>query len=782
MIPIEGTYEYIYTYTAYAVSPQLFIPVCAPPAPECTLEWSGGTSNIIITNVSIRGDNDGTITAGVTGNTGSTITWYINGVEDSGTDVVHTFTGLSAGYYYILAEEGICTVQSQQLQIIDGEFRTGDFFAQYQSELVASENPIIFGLSTARNTGTPAIGKSTFAVTGTINNNDYIEITLDYPQNYTARFTARDFPNKSDYVIASILKNGAGETVGTNTTTEIATSLAEAFSSDLILSRLYDFRASGIYVYAVAREANSKLNLSTGSTVTISGNFSCTETQIGNSTWDGQITQNYSLYTDVLINKSAQYGEEPDISTFTKVAQLELPFQSNNQHYFDISNILKNFVSTSQIDFSVSGYTTLADMMCSYRVQWGEKYPLIPNESTKKARTKGESEVLFCINSAVNWTDENDLDEHLGDIATNINPNFSISPTGATAYPYSGWNVTFKNVIFSTGDTGTTNIQISLWNYDNSSQVESWRAYTAGFNSLAVGTYYGRVSGNTDGTTFMFSRTFYVSPYGYGQDTSIQAVPKNNIMFLTNQPNPKQVQRNSSEYLYVILPKDYGYPLKIKANLYFYDGTSSLQQTLYTITDNTYNWGGVFALAAGYNELGLANYETYSGGTRKIRRVDFAMYQTIAGVDLPLTETLSYRYEIDEQPRRYGVAFLSKHGVWNIFDFSGEIVSSVSLDNKPMEVPRQVGLRGNSPLGFRVNTTYDTKVIKRHECNSGWIDEEHFDWLIELLASNRIYNYTTDTQPFITVESVNYKKSSNDDLYNIDVVFVETLQENNITI
>jgi hypothetical protein len=773
--------EYKWLYGNYMLLNQPAPEGCATPPPACTLE----ITSYVASGVTVRGDDDGQIYATISGWTGTTadVIWYLNGTPIVSGTSGYTFTGLTAGIYAITVIQGQCFDSVQGIDVIDGEFRTADFNATYQTALVAVENPIILRLATAVNTGSPLAGKSTFAITGTISDGDSVTITLEYPQAYTAVFTAKDFPNRDDYFLASILKNGNGNTVGSNTTIEIATSLAEAFNKDVILSRLYYFRADTIYVYATAKEMNSKLNLVTGVTVTTSGNITCTETVIGVSQYDGQIVQNYSLYADVYVNKSAQYGQTLTIDTFNKVSQLELPFQTSNEHFFDLSPILKNFVSTSKIDFSVTGYTTLADMMCSYMVQYGEKYPLVPNESTKKSRVKATTSQLFCINSALDWEEENDMDEHIGIDATNLNPNFGFTLTPVGSIPYD-WDVLFTNVLISTGNTGTTSVEVSIWNYDNTSQVESWRAYTSGFNNLAYNYYYGRVSGITDGVTYMFSRRFIVTPYGQGQpDNSIYPVPKNNIMFLENAPTPKLCQRNSSEYLYVVLPRDYGYPLKVKGDLFFYDGSVEIGQTLYTITTGNTNWGGVFALAAGYNELNLASYEVLTGdSTRKIRRVDFAIYQTINGLDIPLTEEKSYRYEIDEQPRRYGVAFQSKHGVWDIFDFSGEIVNDVNFSNEEMEVPRAITFKGNSPYGFQAKTVYDTKVTKKIACNSGWIDEEHFDWLIELLGSNRIYNYTDTVQPFLIVKSVNYQKSSNDDLFNIDVVFEETLHENNISV
>ncbi len=776
---IGGTYITIVTNTNYEVTYQTTVPICAPPAPECTLEITGTT----ITNVSVRGETDGSILAVVSGATGSTITWYLNGVPQSGTGLSNNFTGLTAGFYNILADEGVCESQVTNLQVIDGEFRTGNFTVNSPTGLAATENPIIISIQTAQNTGTPAYGASNFNVTDTINDGDKITIALEYPQSYTAVFTAKYFPTRDDYFLASVVKDGQGNVVANANATEIATSIAECISKDVVLNRLYWIRTSGAIVYLTAKEQNQKLNLNT-STVTISGNISLTETTIGNSSFDGQMTESYSLYCDIFVNTEAQYGTAPTITdNFNKVAQIELPFQSNNKHQFDVSPILKNFVSTPKINFGVSGYTTLADNMASYIIQYGEKYPLVPNSTTKKSRAKGVLPSQFCINAALDWEENNDMDDYLGQNATNLNPNWNYTFfTYMTAY-----GVNFVNSLFSTGDTGTTNVMYSIWNSVDDTIVSAWQTGstfgTGGVGALSAGGYYGHISGITNGNVFEYRRSFYVTPYAGGQDTATYPVAKSNVLFLTNSPSPKLCQRNSSEFLYVILPKDYGYALTVKGDLYFYDGSVLTGQTLYNITTGSTNYGGVFGLAAGYNELNLESYEILTGGsTRKIRRVDFAIWQSDVLNDFQLTETKSFRYEIDEQPRRYGVAFLSKSGVWDIFDFSGEIVDDVDFKNEKMEVPRAVGDSGNSPLGFQVNTVYDTKVTKKVAANSGWIDEAHFDWLMELLTSNRIYNYTEDYQPFLTVESVNYKKSSNDDLYNIDVNFIETINQNGISV
>lgn len=778
-MPLEGTTViYRRDYDNYAVAPQRRIPACAPPAPECTLALTGSTT----TNVTIRGAADGIILIGWTGSTGTTTT-VINGVIDTTTADTYSFTGLQAGYYDIRITEGTCFGVYDNIQVIDGEFRTGDFITNQPVALTAAENPIVFNIQTARNQGTPLISKGDIDVNGSISDGDNMVFTLTYPQAYTAVFTAKAFPNRDTYFLASVLNDANGVAIGNNSAAEIVTSIAEVLSQDSVISRLYFIRADQTKVYLAAKEANTKLDITT--VIAVQGtNLALTQTQNGNSAYDGQISENYSVYTDILINNSAQYGEDPAIDTFNKVAQLELPFNAiTNQHLFDLSEVLKNFVSTPKIDFTLTGFTTIANMLTAYKVQYGEKYPLVENSSTKKSRNKGTSDTKFALNSALQWESDNDMTDWVGSRLHNVKADFdgvviTNSPTES--------EVLINDYLWDTGSTVTTGISFRFIDNENG-EDSGWQTGNS-YTFTGYGYYNGDIfiTGITSGVTFNYDKDFWAYPtFGAGDIEGINVDPniQSGLKFFTNSPNPKFIQRNSSEFLYLMLPKDYGKTLKIIADLYFYDGTSLTGETLYTVSTGATNYGGVFMFAAGYNELGLADFETYSGGTRNIRKVDFALYQNDAvNGDYLLSEEKSYRYEIDEQPRRYGVAFLNKLGTYDIFDFAGEIIDSVQHDNETYEVPRALNLQGGSPLGFQAKTVYNTKVTKTIAANTGWINEDHFDWLMELLESNRCYNYTETDQSFLVVESIDYSKSSNDDLYQIDVQFIETLYQNQISV
>ena len=125
---------------------------------------------------------------------------------------------------------------------------------------------------------------------------------------------------------------------------------------------------------------------------------------------------------------------------------------------------------------------------------------------------------------------------------------------------------------------------------------------------------------------------------------------------------------------------------------------------------------------------------------------------------------------------------MNKLGGYDTFDFIGIVETSVNREAKNYTIPRDIQSDGSSPKGFKVNSTYDTQVTKTITVNSGWIDQDHFDWLIELLSSNNIYSYTETFQNYLNVTGYKYTRSSLDDLYEMEVTFTHTIFENNISV
>lgn len=740
----------------------------------CTHSITGATS----TPTSVRNTPDGTITVGVDGTTGSTHTWTINGVTKFTGGTVQTFTGLTAGSYVIAIIQAECVVQ-QTVVVEDGDFRTGTMSVNTPAVLTASNNPIIFNASTAINSPSPLKSISRFAVTGSVAEDVEIKIELDFPLVYVATFNSRGYPYRGNFFLATQLKSPTGSVVGENTAQEIATSLAEVLQNDLVIGRLYEIWADDIYVYLRSYEANGELDLEDAVTI-VGSNVTFMQTQAGRAQYDGELVEDYSVYAELFVNPILQFGQVPDLSNFIRVGEIELPFQSNNQHFFDLSQTLRNFTTTPKLDFTFSGFTTYVDMMAGYYLNYGEKYPLIRNTATKKKRVKGQTDVQYVINSALNYEDKNDMTSYLGKQISGLNPLFD--------YTRSGYNFTFVDTTLSGYTVNSLQYRVRQGSGNQSIVVHNWQSGNT--FTLTDGTYWIDVSGQTQvdtGTTYnaTVSRrlVFTTALNGIYWDTSKQPTPLRymDVKFLTNSPTPKQVHRNSTEYLGFILPATYPSGLKVYGNLEFYNGTSLSNQELFTITSlivTQKNFGGVIMLAVGYDKLGLETYE--NAGQTKIRKVEIWIENTDTGI--PMTETKTYLYEIDEQPRRFGTAFLNKLGTYDIFDWQGEVVEESEVGFQEYQQPRNILIDGSSSKGFKYNAVYDKRYYKLITVNSGSINEATYDWLQEILQSNVIYNYTEDNQPFLTVENYTANKSTNENEYFMQVQFRATIHENNVKV
>ena len=649
---------------------------CAAPPATCTLEITGSTT----VNPTFQGGTDGSITIEVSGSTGTT-----QYSLDGGTpQVSNIFSGLAAGTYEVEASEELCYDVLTGITLNDGEFRTGDFIVVEPNDYVASENPIVTTLGTAVNDATPADAITTLTVDSQLLNNYSVRFNLSSPTAYDVTFTAKDFPNRDNFFTTPILKNRAGINVGVNTNAENASSLAEAIQKDINLSRWYFIDVNDEVVTLTSKEETASMTLN-GSNVEIldeTGSVATTGItlavlQDGVDAWQGSLVDDYSLFTDIYVdNGELEYGDVLSGGTYNNYTSLELPFSQDNEHQFDVSSIMKTFVSTQPINFNSTGATHNPTAMRAFYIKYGEKYPLVANENTKKKREKGETGYKWCINSALEWESANTMESYI--------------------------------VSGSTGDASNPRKQ-----------------------------------------------------------------------FLTNSPNPLDIQREQSNYLYFVLEKDYPNPaIDVRGDIVYYDGTTDTGVTFFTITSGVTNSGGVYALDLSYTSLGLAAFE--ASGNTKVKRVTFTVFGNDGAIEY--TEDKVYRFEIDEQPRKFGVAFENKLGAYDTFDFIGVVENTISRVSKNYTIPREINPDGSSPQQFKNLSTYDTKVVNQVIVNSGWIDEEHFNWLIELLQSNNIYSYSEPNQNYLNVSGYTYKKSSLDDLFEIEVTYNHTIFNNGISV
>jgi hypothetical protein len=642
---------------------------CGTPPIGCFLQITGSSH----VDVTVRGDDDGSIFIGTSGATGNT-TFYLNGVvKYSGANTSYIFTGLTAGVYDVAVEDSHnppCYVTLNNVTILDGEFRTGDFQIISPTGLTAVENPIIIDVATKINNPMPTPSITTITVSGgTISDGFSLIFNLTSPYAYTQTFYAKAYPSKPNYFLASTLNNQYGVPVGSNSLTEICTSLAEALQQDSLIPKIYYINNSGTVVTLQAKETGSRFNLNTTNVIAQTGAIKVAQTQTGTDYCDGQITDNYSISCEIMANVdfTNQYPMTGTTGDFNRIAEMILPFNPSNIHRFDISSILKSQVSTPIPNLLMTG-STMLPVMQPYFCKISEMYPLVANTNTVKKRYKTTTGVQWVINSSLDRYAKNDMQEYID-------------------------------------------------------------------------------------------------------------VP---VKFLTNSPSPKQIQRSSNEFLYFVLPRDYGTDLDCRGDMYFYDGTQVTGVTFFEISTGTTNAGGCMILNLSYSKLGLGSYEVSGTTNRKIKRLELAIYAS--GGTTQYTESKTYRFEIDEMPRKFGVIFQNALGMYDSFDFIGVVEESVKRDFDNYTIPINYNADGSMTAGQRNVATYNTKVTKRLVANTGWIDETHFDWLMELMKSNNIYSTSSANQNYLNMVEYSYKKSSLDDLFDIEVTFDWTIYENTMTV
>ena len=128
------------------------------------------------------------------------------------------------------------------------------------------------------------------------------------------------------------------------------------------------------------------------------------------------------------------------------------------------------------------------------------------------------------------------------------------------------------------------------------------------------------------------------------------------------------------------------------------------------------------------------------------------------------------------------IAWLNKLGTYDTFDFTGLAESSINRSDKDYTVVRDINFDGSTNIGFKNNATYDVATVKKVTVNSGWIDLNTFNWLLELLSSNTIYIYSSEYDSYVNLTGFKYASSSNDTLFNVEIELTQTIQENNISV
>lgn len=660
----------------YQIEAQATLPSCQQPL-GCNLTITGTS----ITAPSLLGASDGSVTAFISGATGSSYTFRLNGGIAQSSP---TFANIPSGTYQLLVEEGGC-FSEVEVVVPAGAYDTSPFIVREPPSIVASENPIVLELQSAFfDAGEPVYSRSDITINSGITNNYRMRFNLISPIAYTVDFYAKDYPNRNTYFLSNELKDQNGDHVKDNTNSEIADSLAQVLQTDIIISGAYYINVNANVVSLVAKTQSSRFDLTYNNYTTyspagvvVTSGATLAQISSGTDPFEANIIDNYRFYAEVYgnANEDIEYGSVLSAATFNRLTELQLPFLKSNEQRFDFSEICKAFVFTPKPNYELSGFTTVSTYLQPFYFRYGEIYPLIPNTPTAKKKYKGTTDYVWVCNAALDYEQPNIM----------------------------------------TGYTGTT-----------------------------------------------------ISGY------------LRNVPFLTNAPNPKPSTRQQRELLYFIIPKDLGQgTLSVKGDIEFWDGSTLPTQTFIVVANTNINFGGAIQINVSFEVLGLDLIE--SSYNKLIKQINIALYSG-AGTTRNVTAVKSYRYDLEEKTNRVGLSWLNKLGTFDSFDFVGQAEESLDRSAKSYTVARDINEDGSLDQGFKYNASYDVKVTKKLKVNSGWIDSDTFNWLIELIGSNEIYIYSSADDNYVNVVGYKYTKSSNDTLYNLELELSETIAENNISI
>jgi hypothetical protein len=808
--------------------------------------------------------------------------------------------------------------------------------------IVAAENPIIYSISTGT-VGAEAFSKTRFTVSNFPDNNFEINFNLSSPQVYTKTFYAKDFPNNDSYFLTQYLKDRSGNTLRTNTTSQVAESLAECFQKDIFLSKYYFITyTGGTRVELIAKVAASIYDIP-NSDITVTNGAQIGDSFItsGSSVYEGASVENYNVFIEPFISQTKQYGESVALTDCKRITELVLPFQTDNDHKFNLSDIFKSFVNTPRPSFNSSSYDIVTDYIKPFRVRYGTLAPLVPNENTAKKTTVGTTSTVWAVNAATDLENANTFTSLTG--ATGSIPIISTAPSvkrsrrdqkellcflapkgfgsvltvrsdltfwnGATSantelVTYTGTsdgglvvvNAGFEDLGLDELETSTKKVKTSsvkvyvdndtitnhypdiddadlttgfdgwwqnesgtVWyNEDNVAKVDfgyfstiqnlpafttwtgnNWTIASTPSATVPASTNYPIERVNLTGFTignYSFDYSFTWTGSGiavhnlnfYKNGSLVGTASTGNLngagtytgtfnISLTDVPDkvrvtatnftasPKSVTINyisgdttqqgifssarlrndDVDYTNDVYDIDYSITFQTGSSntfkVQFFNltgGTASPLMTIGTFGAGTHTGTYVFTGSSAYTSEGF--YVTGQSGMTQTARIN-SLELRYHSVPTQLTAARSFRYELTEPSSSFGVMLLSRLGVFETFNFIGLREEQYDRKAQELTVPLTYNNDGSVDEGFKYVASYGVELTKKAVVNSGWIDENTFDWLTELLSSNEIYS-TDSPIKYLRLDGFKYVKSSQSDEYNIEVSFIESMPTNNVSI
>lgn len=280
----------------------------------------------------------------------------------------------------------------------------------------------------------------------------------------------------------------------------------------------------------------------------------------------------------------------------------------------------------------------------------------------------------------------------------------------------------------------------------------------------ATGTTYYAINSSIEQLDFINSLVWNAQEYQMGTSAS---------KFLTNMPRTSTIYDNQHLWLYFTHFQDYVYYCRVKT----YDiddnviGTYIFQNSFNTpSSDVTHRF---LRIAAGWN----LNDVTLSSGSQPVL-TDSVYYYIVTLVDNaynPRSEGMTFY--LDEDCTIYDIYelhFQNALGGFDSFQFRRQNTTTSNITRK--EYKKNTGLTASSSYSVTADQrgylSYYTASDDVITLRSGWLKEEQFEWLKELVESPQVFwfkDWTTTVAVNVTNTSYTVQRDTDLQLYNLEV-------------
>ena len=566
-------------------------------------------------------------------------------------------------------------------------------------------------------------------VNGLPNENEYFELN-------GFRFYFKEFPNYNEIARLS-------------TTTQVAQDLYNVLSQDPRLNYQYDIswttNTNGVYVKAKQVGVQYDITfVSTASNVYLTQNVNST------NKFRGQNLSNYSIWVELFKQSNKYFGNDiTNFGTVEKIDTIERDYQTNNDYYFQIEEILNKKLGCSLPIFTTDAIKKTEGWLYPFAYRFGESYSL-NGQSYKRRYLVGQSFNYWICNAKKELFSSLELPNYYD------NKRKAILTIELALITNNTTTVTIGGIAFTLIYSTPTATQTDLVSQINASALNT--------------SYIATLSG--DGLISVTGLDYDVAlpTYTTNAPSLVEFTEQTNIYFDTvkfasNQPLSKQTNKDGFETLYFIYRKiERIEPIMyVKHFVTMFNGQTRTYND--RLRDSTAD-GGLYYFGLNLNNL-ITECETdFNTQVRTIETT--VMYQFAPTEDpQPYTETITYYVNEDIEVRDSGkqnLLFENSFGTFDTVAMNGETSYKTDRDSTTYKTT----LLPETTISDGITKTLSVELTDTIILSTGWIDKAHFDWLKELLESKKVYLINSELE-YVNIISSNYEYDSTLDLFNITI-------------